>query len=70
MTGYILTAVLALSLGFTCGHRTARVRHIPVGATREQDNAAFRAHERARWDDLVAQLDTPADLDDRKDDAA
>ena len=60
----ILTALLALAAGWCWGHRTARVIHIPVGATAEQDaaavadaNAAFIAHTRRRFDDMVAGLD-------------
>ncbi|MFI1287437.1 hypothetical protein ACH4VM_02815 [Streptomyces sp. NPDC020792] len=44
----ILTALLALAAGWCCGHRTARVRHVPVGATEAQDQAALAAQERAQ----------------------
>ena len=62
----ILTATLAGSTGWCLGHRTARIRHMPIGATAEQDTAAieaaqaaFLAHNRRRFNDLVAGLDLP-----------
>lgn len=66
---YVLTALLALAVGWTAGHRTARVRVVVIGATAAQDetalsaaDAAHLAHERARFNDLMAQLDLPEDL--------
>ncbi|MBP5931846.1 hypothetical protein F3K39_28345 [Streptomyces sp. LBUM 1479] len=59
--GPLLGAVLLLAVGWCWGHLTARVR-VVVGATQAQDDAVLLAHERARWEDLVAQLDVPDDL--------
>lgn len=55
---HLLVAVLALSIGWCLGHRTARVRHVPVGALAEDDQAALLtlAEERRRFDELVAGL--------------
>lgn len=76
-----LAALLALSAGFTIGFRT-RPFTPPAPGCPCRDDAAFIAHERARFDDLVAQLDITSDLDhgdspfgwfdspERKDDAA
>ncbi|MFJ2568156.1 hypothetical protein ACIO02_35425 [Streptomyces sp. NPDC087568] len=58
---YLLTALLAGAVGWCWGHRTALVRHVPVGATAPADDAAFIAAERARFDELVAGLDLPDD---------
>lgn len=58
----LLGAVLLLAVGWCWGHLTARVRVVVVGATAAQDDAVFLAHERAHWEDLVAQLDVPDDL--------
>jgi len=58
----LLAVLLALAVGWVIGHRTARVCVVVVGATAAQDDAALLAHERARWEDLVAQLDVPDDL--------
>lgn len=60
--GPLLAVLLALAVGWVAGHRTARVRVVVVGATAVQDDAVLLAHERARWEDLVAQLDVPDDL--------
>ncbi|MFF7142294.1 hypothetical protein ACFZB5_13730 [Streptomyces nodosus] len=57
---YLLTVVLAAAIGWCCGHRTARVRHVPIGAAVD-DEAALLARERARFDELVASLDIPDD---------
>jgi hypothetical protein len=60
--GPLLAVLLALAVGWVAGHRTARVRVVVVGATQADDDAALLAHERARWEDLLAQLDVPDDL--------
>lgn len=67
--GPLLGALLFLAAGWVLGHSTARVRITVVGATAAQDetalsaaDAALLAHERARFDDLMAQLDLPDDL--------
>ncbi|KFG08123.1 hypothetical protein [Streptomyces scabiei] len=60
--GPLLGALLLLAVGWCWGHLSARVRVVVVGATATQDDAALLAHERARFDDLVAQLDVPDDL--------
>ena len=60
-----LALILGLSIGWCWGHSTARVRHVPVGATEDQDDAALWAHDWARAEDLLAQLDHPdVDSDD------
>lgn len=38
---YLATALLALAVGWTWGHTTARIRHIAGGATAAEDEAAF-----------------------------
>ena len=62
---FILVAVLVFAAGWTIGHRTARIRHIPIGALPAQDQAALDeawiADERARFDALVAGIDLPDD---------
>ncbi|MBP5883151.1 hypothetical protein QBA57_28705 [Streptomyces scabiei] len=60
--GPLLAVLLALAVGWVIGHSTARVKVIPIGAILADDEAALLAHERARWEDLVAQLDVPDDL--------
>lgn len=60
--GPLLGALLALAVGWVLGHRTARVVHVPIGATQADDDAQLLAHERARFNDLIAQLDLPDDL--------
>jgi protocatechuate 3,4-dioxygenase beta subunit len=47
---YLLTTLLALALGWTWGHATARIEHILIGATRTQDD-----------DELTAGLNLPDD---------
>jgi len=62
---FILVAVLVFAAGWTIGHRTARIRIIPIGALASQDQAALDeawiADERARFDARVASLDLPND---------
>ncbi|MFB6619692.1 hypothetical protein ACFC5H_09140 [Streptomyces rochei] len=58
---YLLAALLALAAGWCWGHRTARIRYVPVGAAARDDDAAFIANERARFDAIVAGLDIPDD---------
>jgi hypothetical protein len=36
-----LAGTLGLSVGWCIGHSTARIRHVPIGATHEQDEAAL-----------------------------
>ncbi|QTU45618.1 hypothetical protein F3K20_12750 [Streptomyces scabiei] len=67
--GPLLGALLLLAVGWLLGHSTARIRIVNVGATAAEDetaltaaDAAHLAHERARFDDLMAQLDLPEDL--------
>ena len=56
-----LVAVLVFAVGWTIGHRTARIRIIPIGALLADDEAALLEDERARFDALVAGLDIPND---------
>ncbi|MGW0821800.1 hypothetical protein [Streptomyces sp. NPDC002845] len=58
-------AALCVALGWYLGRSTAHVRPVVVGATREQDDAAFLADERARFDALIADLDIPDDHNPR-----
>lgn len=37
----LLAVLLGLAVGWCWGHTTARIRHVPVGATAAQDEAAF-----------------------------
>jgi hypothetical protein len=53
----ILTATLAGSTGWCLGHRTARIRHIPIGALPSEDDAAFTADEHTRFNQLITSLD-------------
>jgi len=57
----ILAAVLVFAAGWAIGHRTARIRIIPIGALAADDETALLADERARFDQLVAGLDLPND---------
>lgn len=54
----ILTGTLAASAGWWAGHRTARVVHVPVGATPQQDQAALDeawiAERRAQFEERLA----------------
>ncbi|WP_445524769.1 hypothetical protein [Streptomyces cyslabdanicus] len=59
LTATLATATLAVSAGWCWGHRTARIRHVPIGATAAHDETALSAHDRATFDDLVAGLDHP-----------
>ena len=54
---YLITFLLALALGWTWGHTTARIVHIPIGAHADEDDQAFLDDERARYDQLIASLD-------------
>lgn len=58
MTALILAVVLAFAAGWTVGHRTARIRIIPVGALASEDEAALLAADRARFEEIAAQLRT------------
>lgn len=58
---HLLTALLALSLGWCWGHLTARVRVVVIGATAAQDDAALSADERARFRQITGYLDEPDD---------
>ncbi|MFJ8345078.1 hypothetical protein ACIQ9J_01620 [Streptomyces sp. NPDC094153] len=40
MTTHLLTAILAAAAGWCYGHSTARVRHVPIGGTKTQDQTA------------------------------
>ena len=70
---YLLTALLALSVGWCWGHTTARVRVRFVGARPADDQAAideaeerFIARIRADFAEITdsLHLDEPADPDD------
>lgn len=61
LTALILGLVLGLSAGWCWGHATARVRHVPIGALRTDDEEALLAADRARFDQLIASLDLPDD---------
>lgn len=41
----LVVAVLALALGWTWGHSTARIRVIPIGATAAEDEDALAFDE-------------------------
>lgn len=62
---YVLTALLALAFGWCWGHLTARVVHVPIGATADEDSAALLADERAQIEALIASHFS--DPDARKD---
>lgn len=57
----VLAALLALAVGWVWGHSTARVRHVPVGATAAQDEAAIALAEACCepwWTSAGAEHDT------------
>lgn len=59
---YVLACLIALVVGWVWGHRTARVHIVPLCTSCEADEAAILAHDRARFEELVAGLDvTPPD---------
>ncbi|AMW11635.1 hypothetical protein A4E84_20335 [Streptomyces qaidamensis] len=61
----LLALTFGIAIGWCWGHATARIRHVPVGATEDQDDAVLWAHDRARAEDLLAQLGHPdVDSDD------
>jgi hypothetical protein len=58
----LLVVILAASLGWLAGHRTARIRHIPVGATAADDavaNALAAACCERWWTSAGAEHDGP-----------
>lgn len=61
--GPLLGALLAAAVGWVLGHRTARVVHIPVGATAAEDETALTAAD----EQLLDQLTAPFDPDTTKD---
>lgn len=68
--GPLLGALLALAVGWVLGHRTARVVHIPIGATAAQDEAALSAADEqllGQWRAHLDQLTAPFDPDTTKD---
>jgi hypothetical protein len=66
---YIVFAfVFGLAIGWCWGHATARIRHVPIGATQAQDDAARWAYDRAGAEDLLAQLGHP-DIDSDDDES-
>jgi hypothetical protein len=67
---YLLVALLALALGWCWGHTTARTVHIPIGAHPDDDEAAWLADERLRFDQLTAGLDPDQDDDTPRSSAA
>ncbi|MDT0387856.1 hypothetical protein [Streptomyces dubilierae] len=56
-----LALVLGLSIGWCWGHSTARVRHVPVGATAAQDDTALDeawiAERRTQFEDRLSTGD-------------
>lgn len=57
---YLLVFLLALVAGWVWGHRTARVHIVPLCTSCEADEAAILAHDRARFDEVVAGVDVPS----------
>ncbi|MBQ0827673.1 hypothetical protein [Streptomyces tagetis] len=57
----VLVGLLALATGWCWGHRTARIRHIPIGALAAEDQAAILTADRQRFEQLVAGLDLNPD---------
>lgn len=53
----ILTAILVGSAGWIVGHRTARIRIIPIGAILAEDQTALAAEEVDRFWQIVNHLD-------------
>ncbi|MEZ7005599.1 hypothetical protein [Streptomyces sp. AD55] len=46
---HFLVAVLAAAGGWCWGHSTARIRHIPIGATAAQDQHALDTADWGSW---------------------
>lgn len=63
MSLLILSFVLTFAAGWTVGHRTARIRIIPVGALATEDEAALLAADRARFEQLAEHLRTDTQQD-------
>lgn len=58
MIGWLLlVAVVSGAVCFTIGHRTARIRIIPIGAILDQDQTAIAAEEVDRFWQIVDGLD-------------
>lgn len=53
----ILSVLLSLAAGWMIGHRTARIRIIPIGAILAEDQAAIAAEEVDRFWQIVDRLD-------------
>ncbi|MEV0015413.1 hypothetical protein [Streptomyces tendae] len=53
----ILTAILVGPAGWVLGHRTARIRIIPIGAILTEDQTAIAAEEVDRFWQIVDGLD-------------
>lgn len=65
----VLAVVVALAVGWVLGHRTARVVHVPVGATAAQDETALSADDEqliGEWSARLDQLTAPFDPDTPK----
>ncbi|MFH9977919.1 hypothetical protein ACH4ND_01400 [Streptomyces sp. NPDC017179] len=62
MTSLLLVAVLAAAAGWCCGHRTARIRHVPVGATEAQDRATLTGQAADEDEQRTARRRTTAVL--------
>ena len=45
----ILAVLIALAAGWCCGHRTARIRIVVIGATPAQDQAALDEQILTEW---------------------
>jgi hypothetical protein len=60
---YLLVAALCIAIGWCWGHSTARIRHVPIGATQADDEAAFIEQQRRQFEQRVASLDLPDDPD-------
>lgn len=60
----LLALVLGASAGFLLGHRTARVVHVPIGATAAEDEAALSAHDEQLVGEWRAHLDQLLDTYD------
>ncbi|MER5213676.1 hypothetical protein ABT063_24670 [Streptomyces sp. NPDC002838] len=58
---YLLVALLALSVGWCWGHLTARIVHVPIGATEADDEAALTADEQDRFKAIARYFDQPDD---------
>lgn len=58
---FLLGLFLGISIGYCICLPTRRIRHVFIGSTHEQDQAAIADEMRRRFEQLTADLDRPDD---------